>query len=236
MTKRGFSLIENLISLSLLLIIFLSSLEFFGFARRLFFKLKQEEETKLSAFSALEKLKIDLLQAGLALLQPIRLGVVEGITESDNSLMILSGEKTLHQHGNLVCGQTRIFLETTEDLKKGREICFFDSSKGEVKIIDSVKRDSIVLSLPLEFSYPQGETSLLLLEKISFYLDPVKKILMRKTNSSPPQPLLEEVTLFDPDYEKSTNLARLCLTLERDKEKRYETYIFPKNIGLALGR
>jgi hypothetical protein len=109
----------------------------------------------------------------------------------------------------------------------------FDSTKGEVKSISSVDKESIVLSSPLNFSSLKEETSVFLLREVSLFLDKNKHILRRKVNTSPAQPLLEEVGLFDFHYEKATNLVRLSLSFATNKEKAYETSVFPKNIALA---
>jgi len=232
-SEAGFSLIESLLSLSLYLIIVLSSLEFFGFTRNIFLKLKTKQEVKEAALATLDKMRFDLLKAGLGLQQPISLGVLDGITESEDTLIIISKEKTFTPLGDLAAGQTIIQFSSTSKLKKGRKVCVFDSTKGEVKSISSVDKESIVLSSPLNFSSLKEETSVFLLREVSLFLDKNKHILRRKVNTSPAQPLLEEVGLFDFHYEKATNLVRLSLSFATNKEKAYETSVFPKNIALA---
>ena len=229
----GFSLIESLLSLTLSLIIVLSSLEFFGFTRNLFFKLKTKQEVKEAALATLDKMRFDLLEAGLSLQQPISLGVLDGITESEDTLIIISKEKTFTPLGDLVAGQTIIQLISTSKLKKGRKICVFGSTKGEVKSISSVDKERIVLSSPLNFSFLKEETSVFLLREVFLFLDKNKHTLRRKVNTSPAQPLLEEVGLFDFHHERATNLVRLSLSFTTNKEKVYETFVFPKNIALA---
>jgi prepilin-type N-terminal cleavage/methylation domain-containing protein len=234
--EKGFSLIESLISLSIFLAIVLASLEFFGFSRSLYLKLKIQEETGLAAFSALERMKTDVLRAGLGLLDPIHLNLLEGITKADEALIILSEEKNLSPVTNLFEGQTRIQLESTEGIKKERDICIFDSSKGELKSISSVEKKSIVLSSPLSFFFLKEKTRLVLLEKISLFYDSEEQTIRRKVNSSPAQPLLEEAASFNFDYEKTTNIVRLRLALTSRKEKIYETSVYPKNTALANSR
>jgi len=234
--EKGLSLIESLISLSISLAIVLASLEFFGFSRSLYLKLKIHEETGLAAFSALERMKTDVLHAGLGLLDPIHLNLVEGITKADEALIILSEEKNFPPVTNLFEGQTRIQLESTEGIKKERDICIFDSSNGELKSISSVEKKSIVLSSPLSFSFLKEKTRLILLERISLFYDSKEQTIRRKVNSSPAQPLLEEAALFNFDYEKTTNLVRLRLALTSIKEKIYETSVYPKNTALVNSR
>ena len=232
-SEAGVTLIESLLSLSLFLIIVLSSLEFFGFTRNLFFKLKIKQETKEAVLATLDKMRFDLLKAGLSLQQPIRLGVLDGITEIEDTLLIISKEKTFTPLGDLAAGQTIIQLSSTSKLKKGRKVCVFDSTKGEVKSISSVDKESIVLSSPLNFSSLKEETSVFLLREVSLFLDKNKHTLRRKVNTSPAQPLLEEVDVFDFHHEKASNLVRLSLSLTTNKEKVYEASVFPKNIALA---
>ncbi len=233
-SQNGFSLIECLISLSLFLIIVLSCLEFFTRTRNLFFKLKEKEEDREAVLAALDKIRTDLHKGGAGLSDPVRLGILEGISEDSGTLIILSKEKELSLCNNLVEGQTRILLESTSGLKKGREICIFDSLNGEVLSISSVDEESIVLSSPLNFSFIKEKASIILVKKISFYLDEKKPILRRKVNSSPAQPLLEDTASFDFDRDKAANLVKLRLQLKTKEEKFYEISVFPKNAALAV--
>ena len=235
-SEKGFSLMESTLALALFLIVVLASLEFFGFTRSLFLKLKDKEETKEAALSALDKMKTDLLAGGSGLLEPIELGLLEGITQNEGTLVILSKEINLTPLNDLLEGQTRIRLQGTHNVKKGREICIFDAHKGEVKSISNADKESVVLSSPLNFSFLKEKSQVLLLKKISLFLDKDKQILRRKTNSSPAQPLLEDAILFAFSYEKASNLARLHVALTSNKEKKYEISVFPKNAALAFRR
>lgn len=233
---KGFSLIESLVSLSLFLLIVLFSLEFFGYTRNLFLQLKEQQEKKLAAFTALDKMRTDLRNGGAGCIDPIHLGLLEGITVNNGTLIILSRDKELSLPGDLVPGQTSIFVESTKTIKKGRELCIFDSTKGEVASISSVYPDSIVLSSPINNPYLKENASMILLKKISLYLDKDKHILRRKVNSSPAQPLLDEASFFDCDYDINTNLVKLRLRLNGKKEKDYEISVFPKNTALAVSQ
>ncbi len=235
-SQNGFSLVECVISLSLFLIIVLACFELFGLTRNLFFKLKEKEEEREAVLAALDKMRTDLHLGGAGLSDPIQLGILEGITEDSGTLIILSKEKELSLCSDLVEEQTRILLESTSGLKKGRDICIFDSLHGEVLSISSVDEESIVLSSPLSFSLIKEKASIILVKKISLYLDEKKPTLRRKVNSSPAQPLLEDTAFFDFDRDRAANLVKLCLQLQTNKEKFYEISVFPKNTALALAR
>ncbi len=231
--EKGFSLIESLLSLSLFLVIVLSSLEVFGWTRTLFLKIKDKEEARETVLAALDKMRIDLLAGGSGLILPLQLGILEGISEAEGTLTITSKEEAVTFTGDLVTGQTRIELDSTSGLKKGREVCIFDSLKGEVKSVSSVEKGSVILSSPLENSYSGDRASLFLLQKVSLYLDEKAGVLRRKVNSSPAQPLAEDTAFFSFDYDRASSLVRLRLGLESNKEKCYETAVFAKNVALA---
>jgi hypothetical protein len=218
----------------LFLIVVLTCFEFFGRTRNLFFKLKEKEEAREAVLAALDKMRSDLQQGGAGLYDPIQLGLLEGISEDSSRLIILSKEKELSLCNDLVEGQTRIQLESTSGLKKGRDICIFSSLNGEVLSISAVDDESIVLSSPLNFSFIKEKTSLIIVKKITLYLDEKKPTLRRKVNSSPAQPLLEETSFFDFERNKAVNLVKLRLQLKTNKEKFYEISVFPKNAALAV--
>ena len=231
---RGFSLVETLLSLFLSLIIVVSALEFLIIARNHFLKLQAEEQAKEAVYAALDKIRLDLLEAGIGLVLPIKQGSLDALRIENDILTILRAEEELKVSSDLVAGQTTISLYSLKKVKKGRKICIFDSIKGEMKSVSSGNQTSFTLSSPLTFSYSHQETKLVLLKEISFYLDTSHHILRRKVNSSPAQPLLEETALFKCDYDKKANLVRLNLTLLSKEEQNYESLVFPKNLGLAF--
>lgn len=232
--EKGYSSVESLISFSLFLFLILSSLQFFGFVRKSFFKLKASEEVEQAALSALEKMKIDILRGGQGLLQPIRLGLCKGIEENSNTLIIQTRDKNFELLSDLVPGQTKIHLKTTRGLRKGREIYISDPKKGEVKHISSISTESIVVSSPLLHQFLKEKTKLFSLKKISLFLDERNQTIRRKVNNSSPQPLLEDVISFDFHYEETKNIIQVRLALKSDKEKRCEFSVFTKNMALAL--
>ena len=233
MSRRGFTLIEFLISLSLVLIIVLAGLEFFGQARALFLKLKEAEESEEAALAALDKIRIDLIRGGRGLSIPIGMGLLEAVRAETERLTVLSSESSYRLGKDLAQGGTRAALESADGLKKGSEICIFDPDKGEVRRVLSVEGECLILSTPLEHSYSRETAGLVAVEKVSFFLDREDAIIRRQVNSSPAQPLLEEAWTFLCSYDRPRNLAGIAFTLASHKEKTYELCIFPKNAGLS---
>lgn len=231
--NQGFSLIESLISLTLFLLLVLSSLEFFVLARDHFFQLKDDQEANAAAYSALDKIRKDILEAGLGLLIPSHLGVLEPLSEKNGALILLSKEKKFSLLENLTSGQPDIPLQNAKYIKKNRELCVFSPFNGEVKSVSTEGQEYLALSAPLDFSYSRENTSVALLKKVSFFLDEDKHILRRRVNNGPAQPLLEDIASFGFVYEKASNLVKLSLSLKTNKEKMHEISVFPKNTALV---
>ena len=187
----------------------------------------------MGAFAALDRMRQDVLNAGLGLTIPVQLGILQGVTRNEEELGVRSKEEGLIATANLMAGQSRIWLESVKNVKKGREICFFDGDKGECHLVSSVDQDSVVLESYLDFSYRLEEVDIILLRKISLFFDESSRILRRKVNASPAQPLLEEVASFNFDHSSQSNLVRLSLGLEENKEKNHEIFVFTKNTAMA---
>lgn len=229
--RPGFSLIESLISLSLFLFVVAASLEFFISARDHFLKLKDEQEKDIAVFAGMDKMRIDILDCGRGLLIAQSLGIIAGIESAGGTLSVRAVEKKLDLVNDLVAGQTRITVQSASGIAKGQEICIYDDTRGEALGILSVDNQSFVLSSPLKFTYVQQETKALSIEKVSFYLDQKSHILRRQVNSSPAQPLLEEVEDVHFSYVRASNLVEVTLKMKEGKE--YAITVFPKNLGLV---
>ncbi len=234
--ERGISLIENLISMTLFLFIVMGVLEVFSMSRDHFIEIKTSQEANMAACSALDKIKEDLQLCGGGFTELSLPGLVEPLGAEGNILILRRVEQRLSLTHELAAGQTRISLFDTSDFKKGKELYIADTANGEIQTISSVESTGAVLSSPLKNSYKTEKSTLSLLHKICFYLDKRKKILRRKVNSSPAQPLCEEVDSFECSYSPESNLVIICLSLTLNPEKVYEISVFPKNTALYASR
>lgn len=217
--------------LSLFMVV--AAFEFFGITRDLFIKLKGEEMDTQSAEAALDKIRIDLRRAGQGLVAPMRNSTIAGVEVAGQAITIALGEKSYELGQDLVPGQTRVPLPATSGLSALREVCLVENGWGELHSISSVESGAIVIGEPLQAAFSRTGGLLHLVEKISYFLDGPSGILRRKVNSSPAQPLLEEVAVFEFRYDASVNLAWAGFSMKNGKEGKYEISVFPKNIGLA---
>jgi type II secretory pathway pseudopilin PulG len=230
--RRGITLIENIMSMSLFLVIVLGVFEVFSLSQTHFSLIKNNQETKTSAFAALDKIRSDLLQCGEGFSQLNYPQLAPPLFLEADRLTLRRIEKTFPEAPPLSAGQTWISFDSTSDLKKGKELHIADLEKGEVASISSVDSAGVVLTSPLVNSYSPENTTLSLIYKTSFYLDENKDILRRKVNASPAQPLCEDVLSFESTYSPDSNLLQIVMTLHSDKDYIYEISLFPKNPSL----
>lgn len=236
MNKKGYSLIESSLCLALFLFILIAVFESFGITRSLFFKLKRAEEDNQSALAALDKMRIDLIRAGSGLAPQIRMGVVDGLAIVNNALVISRREKECLLLADISPGENRMILEATAGLSPGREVCVFNDEKGEIRTIYSIVGKTVLVDAPFEAYYFMGKSQVAPLDQTFLFFDQKTGSIRRKVNTSSPQPLLDDVLFFDFFYNRDVNLAGLSFALINNKEKKYELYIYPKNVALGLPR
>jgi len=225
--------LESLLSLTLFCFVFMGGLAFLGPAKAHFHSLKDEYETCEMLYTAVDKIKLDLEQAGEGLFIPLAFGLVPGITAAEDSLWIESGELTLDLSSDLQPGQTRIPLLSTTGFKKGRQICIFNTSGGESATIASIDSNSILLTQPLHSGYLAGDSWLILVRTVQIFLDKDDNLLRRKVNTSSAQPLLEDTVLFFYDYDTAIHLIQIDISTKSNEGKKHAFSMRPKNLVLA---
>jgi hypothetical protein len=148
-------------------------------------------------------------------------------------MTLTSMEKESALLAEAAAGATTILVADAVGFISGKTVCLYDLQNAEVAKIVAVKGSSLTLASPLASHYSQAESRVLLLQKISLYLETAKSILRRKVNTSPAQPLLEEVEAFAYGYGSETCIAEIALALSANPEKEYGIKVFPKNLALA---
>lgn len=232
-SQKGFSLLESLISLFLFLLIVLFSLNCFLNVKEHFAMLKETETSNTAVYAALERMRKDLADAGRGLIEAMKLQVLEGLSIELERLVVLSKDVELVLGGDIVSGQQLLPVVDAQKIKKGQLISIVNPLGGEVHSVMSADQNNVVIDSPLLADYSMETTQVLLLRRISLFLDDAQGVIRRKVNASSAQPLLEDAASFTFEYIKDANLVRLDLTLKCNEEKRYETTVFPKNTAMA---
>jgi type II secretory pathway pseudopilin PulG len=233
MRKGGFSLVECLLGMALSLFVITSSLQFFGLAQKVFFRLKEREEAGQGALAALDKMRIDLLHAGRGLAGEMALGLTEAARATEDELRTTSLEKPLTLAGEARAGETRLQLASTADIAAGQEICFSDGSAGEVRTVAAVERGAVILGEPLERGYSAASAAVSLLENVAYFLDGPTRILRRRVNAGSAQPLLENIAATIWICDPEARLVRVRLELSVEGARHHETTVFLKNPALV---
>lgn len=233
MRKGGFSLVECLLGMALSLFVITSSLQFFGLAQKVFFRLKEREEAGQGALAALDKMRIDLLHAGRGLAGEMALGLTEAARATEDELRTTSLEKPLMLTGTARAGDIRLLLASTADIASGQEICLSNGREGELRSIERVEHGAVILREPLERDYSLDTAAVSLLENVAYFLDGPARILRRRVNAGSAQPLLENIAAAIWIYDPEARLVRVRLELSVEGAHYYETTVFLKNPALA---
>ena len=237
MTRKGSSLVECLIGLSLFFLAAAAAMEAFGTARTVFARLKNSQESRLAATAALEKIRFDLARAGLGLASAAEAGAVEPVAVSGPVLTLASAESEFPLAGDVAAGSDFVMLEEEiEEVKPRRQVCLVGLEGAEVRTVASAAAGGIVLDAPLERPYNAASGHIVLLETVRIYLDDDGRTLRRKVNASPAQPLLDDVASFAPTYDPDANLAAVRLKLAIPEERTYALSLCTKNARLGRPR
>lgn len=233
MTRPGFTLFECLLALALTLFISVAGFEFFGLARKTFFRLKDREEAAQAALAALDKVRIDLLHAGRGLAAESALGLVEAVRVTDEELRTASLEKELALAAAAGAGATRVFVVSTAGIARGQDICLREGVLGETRTVVAVEPGAVVLEAPLENGYSLEGTKVSLLERVAYFLEAPARVLRRRVNAASAQPLLDNAAAADWELDAEAELVRVRLELGLEGAPAYGTTVFLKNPALA---
>ncbi len=233
MRDRGFTLVECLIGLALSLIVVTAGLGSFMRIQRDFLRLEEREVSGQAALTAVDRMRIDLLHAGLGLVEESRLGIVEPVLATETELRTVSLERTLAPAAEPGAGDTRLILVSAAGVAAGRAISLRAGTAGEVRTVVRVEGTAVVLDSPLAASYPSANATLSLLENVAFYVDARAGILRRRVNASAAQPLLEDVAAAAWSHDPETGLVRIRIELAVEGAHPHGTTVFLKNAALA---
>jgi hypothetical protein len=130
---------------------------------------------------------------------------------------------------DLQAGQTRLSLIPKPAFTAGRSVGIVSESSGEIRTVSSVEGGDIVLSDPLEEAYAAETADIVLIERLSFYMDKDGRTLRRRVNAAAAQPLMEDTGVFRTGHDPDANLLRIEIAGLSNPEKSHVLILFPKN-------
>lgn len=229
----GFTLIELLAGLTLSLFVISTGVEFFGLARRVFFRLKEREEADQAALAAVDRMRIDLLRAGRGLCRETAAGLVEPVRADEGALTTTALERGLDLAAAAPAGASRLALVSSADIARGQRIVLSREGSGEVRTVARIEAGAVVLDGPLEGAYDPATAAVALLESVAYHLDPDAGVLRRRVNDGAAQPVLERARSAAWSFDPATLLVRVRLELDVEGAQAHETTVFIKNARLA---
>jgi prepilin-type N-terminal cleavage/methylation domain-containing protein len=233
LSRRGFTLVECLVGLALSLIVVTAGLQFFGSAQRLFLDLKEREESGQAALSAVDRMRIDLLHAGSGLAEETAMGLVEPVRASVAELRTVCLEKNLALAGDVAAGESSLLLESSADIAAGQAVALRDGPTGEIRTVAAIEGVTVVLDSPLGAGYAAATAVLALLENVAYFRDVTTRVLRRRVNASPAQPLLDDTVSVSWSHDPEARLVAIRIEIAAEGATSYGTTVFLKNPALA---
>jgi hypothetical protein len=231
--RSGLTLFETLLSLALFSAVILGGFDFFNRARHMFFRLRSAQDVGERVQAALDRIRLDIREAGLGLAAPVRGEVLQAVETTEEGPVFRSAETAVRLAEDAPAGAGRIRLTAGDGFSAGREVCLVDKARCETTVVHSADGRELDLSAPLGAGFGAADTSVILVRRVSYPPLSGDGVQKRKVNASPAQPLLEDVTEFLCTYDRSANLARIMIRPASDPENKYVITIFPKNAALA---
>jgi hypothetical protein len=231
--RPGLTLFETLLSLALFTGIVLGGYDFFSRARRMFFRLRTAQDTGERVQSALDRIRLDILDAGRGLSDPIRREILQAVETTEDGPVFRSSELAVPMALDAPAGSSEVTVADGEGFAAGQEVCLVDRSHAECGVLRSADGPSLVLAAPLGTGFSGAGTTVIQIRRIFYPWPAGDGILRRKVNAASAQPLMEEVAAFRCSYDKAANLARIGIRPAADQESEYAVTIFPKNAALA---
>jgi prepilin-type N-terminal cleavage/methylation domain-containing protein len=229
---RGFTLLECLLASSLMVAVLAAALEISQASKKLFSRLKESQELNHEIWAGQDRIRRDLNRAGYGLQECLLLGLLSGVQNEASGLAIFAKEASFSLSADLEPGSFIVPLPSSDLVSRGQIVAFVSEGKGEIALVERVEKNRLILNKPLQNTYYKSSGQIIIVEKILYYLDQASQVLRRKVNSSPAQPLIEQVIAFNWLIEPP-GLVKVSLTFDDEKETVHEIKVATKNILLA---
>lgn len=229
----GFSLFESLIALTLFLFIVLAGIEIFGSAGKTLHKLEEAQTIEENIAAALERIRADVRSAGRGLAGPAGIETVKCLEAVGEILVIRSGERATPLTADAAAGQTVLAVADGREFAAGRTVCVMDGSKAEAALIAAAGENSLILASPLTGSYARAAAEVILVQKISIYMDAGRSVLRRKVDAGTGQPLLEEARSFAFSVGSPSPIVTIAVRSRLGNEEAHATTVHARNAALA---
>jgi type II secretory pathway pseudopilin PulG len=232
----GFSLLESLIALTLFLVIILAGIEIFASARKTLQKLEEAQTSEESIAAALERIRADVRSAGRGLAGPDGIETVAGLEAAGDTLVIRSAEITTPLTADAAAGQTVLAVADGREFAAGRTAAVCDGTKSETVVIAAAEENGLSLVSPLAGSYARSAAEVILVQKISLYMDAGRAVLRRKVDAGTGQPLLEEALSFAFSIGTPSPIVTIAIRSRIGNGETHGTTVHAGNAALALRR
>lgn len=226
---KGFSLLEVIVSLtiglSILVFVISNVSESTGHTKRII----GSQERMEAIFHTVEMIRSDLTKCGMRLLEPAKFLGFPLFVNSDYSFKVIYGIETEMLSNDAKVSDTAINVNRNDYFTKGKRIVIYDPDNRnyEIKEIQAVNGDQLMLLTGLQEDYPKN-SSVVVLKEVEYKHYAGQNTLKRKVNKGYFQPIIEEVTDFYVKFFPES--CSLFYRIEINKKEQIRGYIYMINM------
>ena len=170
---------------------------------------------------------------GIDILKVQEIRGYEAVTRIANAPPFIKGVINLRgvkESGNIFAIPTYFFLVT---IGITLVVGFLKMATGTLGTVAGVEGTAVVLDSALGAGYAAATSVLALLENVAYFRDGTTRILRRRVNASPAQPLLDDTASVSWSHDPEARLVTIRVEIAAEGAHPYGTTVFLKNPALA---
>jgi len=228
---RGFTMIELLVGLTLMLTVFSLVITNMGQSVKTARDLTRRQNLLEAVFFTVDRLKEDLVKCGMRFQELRRVWDIPVISHTPSSVAITYGKAGTFLSQPAQKGEDWLMAENLHCFAKNKQIVIYDPAfqAHEFAKIRRIRNGLIHLQEKLVHGYPENAV-VILIRRIEYKYYQKQGILKRKVDRGYFQPLVEEVTDFQVSV--SPRNPALLYRLEINRREQVQGYIFLNNMVL----
>lgn len=182
--SRGFTLIEAMIGLVVGALVMAGAWRVWKTQHEESFRLRKKTELRDRMALSSKQIQRSITLAGIGLSRAPTLVKADALGSDTLTIYTNEGETRTGSLSNLMVGQYAIHVQNPGALAGALYLAITDGTRGEVKPIERLHGNVVVLRGPLESSYPMAAVSLLPAKREKYWTDQGGSRLIRSVNAS----------------------------------------------------
>lgn len=183
-SRHGFTLVEAMVGLVVGALTLAGGFRLWKANHEEGFRLKKKSELRDRMTLSSKQIQRSITLAGLGMAKAPTIVKSDAVGSDTLAIFTNAGEQRSEILSNLYSGQIAIYVGNSQIFQGAGFLAVSDGTRGEVKPIDRVTGNAVVLSLPLESAYPRETTAAIPAKRELYFTDQGENRLLYKVNAT----------------------------------------------------